>query len=280
MKHFLYLLFLIQFQNCKSDTVSIPTISSNKEIKVADTIQDNYLINSVDKIAIGEKIEDKNKILQLKTTLKNALSREVMKPYMWDIFDSDNDTLLQFYNYKKFIINRMEFKSYFINIDYEDGNYESILLVNESLDIEYNSLLVYEQLRSEENQSRNAQIMGDRVKITFKSPTSSENLDFQVKDGMFLDYFDSVSVDRKWGDKKILMGNLFYEYELKGKTTDHLKIGPWVEVRYSSEYDKIIIENGNYINGLKDGDWYFSPEGPVDVIKKFDKGKFISKSYR
>lgn len=280
MKHFLYLLFLIQFQNCKSDTVSIPTISSNKEIKVADTIQDNYLINSVDKIAIGEKIEDKNKILQLKTTLKNALSREVMKPYMWDIFDSDNDTLLQFYNYKKFIINRMEFKSYFINIDYEDGNYESILLVNESLDIEYNSLLVYEQLRSEENHSRNAQIMGDRVKITFKSPTSSENLDFQVKDGMFLDYFDSVSVDRKWGDKKILMGNLFYEYELKGKTTDHLKIGPWVEVRYSSEYDKIIIENGNYINGLKDGDWYFSPEGPVDVIKKFDKGKFISKSYR
>lgn len=279
MKHFLYLLFLIQFQNCKSDNVSTTTISSNKEIKIEHTIQDNYLINSVDKIAIGKKIEDENKIIQLKGTFKNALGREVMRPYMHDIFVSRNDTLLQFYNYKKFIINRMEFKSYFIKINYEDGNYESILLVNESLDIEYNSMIIYEEARSEENHSRNAQIVGDIVQIIFKSPTSSKNLDFQVKGGLFLDYFDSASVDKKWGDKKILMENVFFEYELKGNTINHLKNGDWVEVKYSFDYDQVIIENGNYINGLRDGEWYFSPEGPVDMIKKFDNGRFVSKSH-
>jgi hypothetical protein len=279
MKHFLYLLFLIQFQNCKSDTVSISTISSNKKIKVENTTQDNYLINSVDKIAIGKKIEDENKIIQLKTTLKNALGREVMRPYMWDIFDSDNDTLLQFYNYKKFIINRMEFKSYFIKIDYEDAYYESILLVNESLDIEYNSMIVYEKLESEVNHSRNTQVKGDKIEITFKNPNPTKNISFLVKDGMFLDYFDIEMVNEKWGVKEIWNSIEIFEYQLKGKTINHFKNGYWIEKRYSFEYNESVYQEGNYINGLKDGEWYFSPEGPVDMIKKFDKGRFISKSY-
>lgn len=279
MKHFFYLLFLIQFQNCKSDTVSISNISSNKEIKIDTTIQDNYLINSIDKIAIGKKIEEENKIKQLKTTLKNSFEREVVRPYMWDIFVSNNDTLLQFYNYKNFIINHVEFKSYYIKIDYEDGNYESILLVNESLNTEYNSMIVYEELESEENHSRNAQIKGDKVQIILKSPNRSENLDFLVKDGMFLDYFDLPIVNKKWGDKKILNGNEFFEYELKGNTNNHLKNGYWIEVKYSFDYEKNIIQDGNYVNGLRDGKWNFSPEGPVDMIKKFDKGRFISKTY-
>jgi hypothetical protein len=279
MKHFLYLLLLIQFQNCKSDSVSTSTISSNKEIKVEDTIQDNYLINSIDKIAIGQKIEEENKIKQLKTTLKNSFEREVMRPYMFDIFVDRNDTLLQFYNYKDFIINKMKFKSYYIKIDYEDGKYESILLVNEYLDTEYNSMIVYEEAQSEENYSRNSQIVGDRVQIIFKSPRPSENLDFQVKDGLFLDYFDSATVDKKWGVKEIWNSVEIFEYQLKGKTINHFKNGYWIEKRYSFEYDDSVYQEGNYINGLRDGEWYFSPEGPVDMIKKYDKGRFISKSY-
>lgn len=280
MKRFLSIMFLILlFTHCKENTNIKPKIVSNKIAKLNESTQEDYAIDSVDKIAIGKKIEDENKIIQLKGTFKNALGREVMRPYMHDIFVSRNDTLLQFYNYKKFIINRMEFKSYFIKINYEDGNYESILLVNESLDIEYNSMIVYEEARSEENHSRKAQIVGDIVQIIFKSPASSKNLDFQVKGGLFLDYFDSASVDKKWGDKKILMENVFFEYELKGNTINHLKNGDWVEVKYSFDYNQVIIENGNYINGLRDGEWYFSPEGPVDMIKKFDNGRFISQSY-
>ena len=271
--YFLYLIFLIQIQNCQSETNIKPKNAS-------ESTQENYLINSIDKIAIGKKIEDENKIIQLKATLKNTFDREVVRPYMWDVFVGRNDTLLQFYNYKKFIINQMKFESYYIKIDYEDGNYKSILLFNESLNNEYNSMIVYEKLVSEVNHSRNTKITGDRIQIIFKSPRQSENLDFQVKGGMFLDYFESAIVDKKWGDKKILMGNVFFEYELKGNTNNHLKNGDWTEVKYSFDYDQIIIENGNYINGLRDGEWYFSPQGPVDMIKKFDKGKFISKSHR
>ena len=204
MKHFFYLLLLIQFQNCKPDTFKTSIISSNKEIKVDKTLQDNYLINAIDKIAIGKKIQEKNKIKELKNVFKNSFEREANRPFMSDIFVSSNDTLLQFYNYKNFIINRVEFKSYYIKIDYEDGNYESILLVNESSNAEYNSMIVYEELKAEVNYSRKAQIKGDKVQIIFKSPNLSENLYFQVTDGIFLDYFDFPIVNKKWGDKNRL----------------------------------------------------------------------------
>ncbi|SEO85030.1 hypothetical protein SAMN05444671_1235 [Flavobacterium sp. CF108] len=121
MKYFLYLFFLIQIQNCKSDTKLESKISSNKNEKVNKSTQDSYLINSVDKIAIGKKIKEENKIKELKRTLKNSYEREIMRPYNWDIFFSNNDSLLQFYDYKFFVINGVKFKSYYIKIHYEDG---------------------------------------------------------------------------------------------------------------------------------------------------------------
>lgn len=273
---------IIFFTSCKGQEKENVNILLNPKINnnLIESTQKNYLINSIDKSAIGKTIEELYKIKQLKAILKNTFEREVVRPYMWDIFVARNDTLLQFYNYKNFIINDMKFKSYYIKIDYEDGDYESILLVNESLDTEYNSMIVYEKLVSEVNHSRITQITGDRIKIIFKTPGQSENLDFQVKDGMFLDYFDSAIIDKKWGDKKILMGNVFFEYELKGNTNNHLKNGDWIEVKYSFEYGKSVIQDGSYVNGLRDGDWNYSPEGPVDVIKKFDNGRFVPKSYR
>ncbi|SEO85055.1 hypothetical protein SAMN05444671_1234 [Flavobacterium sp. CF108] len=140
-------------------------------------------------------------------------------------------------------------------------------------------MIVYECVESEENYLRNTHVKGDEIEIIFKSPNQSEKLKFQVKDGMFLDYFDLQIVNKKWGDKEIINSKEFFEYQLKGKTINHLKNGYWIEKRYSFEYNKSIDQEGNYINGLRNGDWYFSPEGPVDVIKKFDKGIFISKSY-
>ena len=279
MRYFFYLLFLIQFQNCKPATVKTSIISLKKEITSDRISQDNYLINSIDKTAIGGKINQENKVKQLKDLLKNSFEREVIRPYMWDIFVSSNDTLLQFYNYKSFIINNVEFKSYCIKIDYEDGDYESILLVNESLNTEYNSMIVYEELKSEVIYTRKTEIKRDKVKIIFKSPNLSENLYFQLKNGMFLDYFDLPIVNKKWGAKKILNGNEFFEYQLKGKTNNHLKNGYWIEVKYSLDYKKNIIQDGYYLDGLRDGKWNFSPEGPVDMIKKFEKGKFIKQFY-
>lgn len=61
MKYFLWLLFLIQIQNCESQTNTNPKALSNKEGKVNKATQENYLINSIDKIAIGEKLKNRIK---------------------------------------------------------------------------------------------------------------------------------------------------------------------------------------------------------------------------
>lgn len=126
---------------------------------------------------------------------------------------------------------------------------------------------------------KTTQIKADKLNIIFKSPNPVKNLSFQIKAGMFLDFFDIETVTQKWGNKKIINSKEIFEYQLKGKTNNHLKNGYWIEKRYSFEYGKSIIQDGYYINGLRDGNWNYSPEGPVDVIKKFDKGRVISKSY-
>lgn len=276
MKYIFCLLFLFQIKNCKSETPSPSKISSNEVVKVNKILPDSYLINSVDKNAVGEKVEDQEKIKQLKNTLKSSFDRGAERPYMWDVFVSSNDDLLQFYQYKDFVINNSKFKSYYIKINYEDANYQGILLVNDTSNAEYNSMMVYEELNSEEKYQRHTDVRGDKVQVVFKCPDPIQNLVFQVKDGLFLDYFDSPTVDEKWGEKE--KSNSF-EYELKGKTDNHLKNGYWIEKKYSMEYGKNIIEDGNYINGVRNGEWNFSPEGPVDMIKKFDKGRYLSKSY-
>lgn len=86
----LYILFLIQFKNCKSEiqtSVNIiekTDISSKKEVEKVDV----YIINSIDKIYIGNKITEKDKVEFLKKTLSKSFEREIEKPYMWDIFTS------------------------------------------------------------------------------------------------------------------------------------------------------------------------------------------------
>lgn len=147
MRYFIYLLFLIQFQNCKSETNIESKDSSNNDVKVEKLTQENYSINSIDKSAIGEKINELNKIKELKSILKNSLERQIERPYMFDIFVSSNDTLLQFYDYKFFEINATKIKSYFIKIDYEDADFQCVLLVNKNLNVEYNSMIVYEEIK-------------------------------------------------------------------------------------------------------------------------------------
>ncbi len=44
-------------------------------------------------------------------------------------------------------------------------------------------------------------------------------------------------------------------------------------------YGKIIIEDGNYKDGLKDGEWNYSPDGPVDKVDVFKNGVKIKTYY-
>lgn len=273
MKFIFCLLFLFQVKNCKSET---PAPSKNEGIaavKVVEKTPDSYVINSVDQNAVGKKIEDKETIKSLKKILKNSFQREVERPYMWDIFVGSNDTLLQFYPYKNFMINNIPFKSYYTKINYEDGSYQCVLLVNETSTEPYNSMIVFEDLKSEENYQRYTEVKGDKVQVVLKGQ-DLKNLQFQVKDGAFLDYFDTPTVDKKWGKEA-----KDFAYQLKGSTNNHVKNGYWIEKKYSIDYNKNIIEDGNYVNGLKDGEWNYSPEGPVDKIEVYKLGKVVKVYY-
>lgn len=276
MKYIFCLLFLIQIKNCKSETLPPSNVQSQEIVKADKIVPQNYLINSVDQKSVGEKIQEQAKIKQLNASLKSSFDREIERPYMWDIFVSSNSELVQYYQYKDFLIGGTAFKSYYVKIKYEDANYQAILLVNENLKTEYNALLVYEELNSEEKYQRFSEIKGDKIQIMFKSPSPMQNLVFQAKNGLFLDYFDTQEISRKWGKKE---KNDVSEYELKGKTNNHLKNGYWIEKKYSMEYGKNIIEDGNYNDGNKTGDWNYSVEGPVDMIKTFDNGKYVKTSH-
>jgi hypothetical protein len=264
-------------KDCKSETPASAKISAVSPVELkaaAEKLPDSFVINSVDLKAVGEKINDNKKIKQLKGLLKNGFQREVERPYMWDIFVASNDSLLQFYPYKDFTINNIPFKSYFTKINYEDGNYQCILLVNENSSPPYNSMVVFEDLKSEENYQRHCEVKGDKVQVFLKGQNEAKDLQFKVKDGAFLDYFDTQAIDKKWGKEK----NNF-EYQLKGKTNNNLKNGYWIEKKYSIDYNKNIIEDGNYVNGLKDGEWNYSPEGPVDKIEVYKMGKVVKVVY-
>ncbi len=272
MKFILCLLLLIQIQKCKPENVAISQFDGKERLKDQKSHIDTYLINFVEKSLIGSEILDQKKITELKNTLKIALSRQTERPYMWDVFVSSNSDLLQFYDYKVFTIENSKFTSYYFKINYEDGKYEGIILLNENSSNEYNSMIVYEELKSEENYQRTTKIEDNQINIKFASSNDYKNLTFKMVDGVFLDYFDEQKIDQKWGRKE---KNDVFEYELKGDTKSHLKNGYWIEKKYSVEYGKNVIEDGNYNAGIRNGEWNFSVDGPVDQIKTYDKGKVI-----
>lgn len=115
-KYLKYILFLLLFINCKSE------IKPNLENNIDDINQILYkndaktqdsLINFIDENLIGEKVIDDKKIAYLKLTYKNSLERDLEKPYMWDVFVSSNDTLLEFYEFEKeFVLNQINFKPF------------------------------------------------------------------------------------------------------------------------------------------------------------------------
>lgn len=228
-------------------------------------------IDAIDHKAVGKKITSAETIRLLKSTLITALEREVERPYMWDLFVSSNDTLLEIYHYKDFLIAGVSFKSYYLEVDYEDARYEALMLVNPASSTEYNSMVVYEDLTGEEKYRRYTEVERDRIRVMFKEKSSA----YMVKDGMFLDYLGAAAVDRKWSSP----ASNGLDYQLKGKTNNHLKNGYWIEKRYSIAHGKCMTEDGQYVNGVRNGEWNYAAEGPVDMIRTYKNGKYISTKY-
>lgn len=147
------------------------------------------------------------------------------------------------------------------------------MLVNPASGTEYNSMVVYENLTGEEKYQRYTRVEHDRIRVMFKETGNVKNSEYLVKDGMFLDYLGPAAVDRKWSTPAR------FDYQLKGKTNNHLKNGYWIEKRYSIAHGKCMTEDGHYINGVRDGEWNYAAEGPVEMIRTYKNGKCVSIKY-
>lgn len=279
IKYFAALLFLAPLYNCqpeKTSAAKVDVIETKPKTEISQS--QSIVINKIDQAKIGKQLKDQKQISKLKNVFKVALQRQMERPQMWDLFVADNDTLMQFFPYQNFNIGDSSFHSFVIKVPYEDASYESILLTN-NVDNDFNSLLVYENLEAEVNYQRFSQVSGDLITVDMRSEKTLKEK-FQVNKGMFLDYLDAEKVDQQWGQKEKTNSGTISEYLAKGQTLNHLKDKYWIEKRYLIEYGKSVITDGNYINGLKDGEWNYSPDGPVDKTVIYKNGKVVSEKSR
>lgn len=278
---FLLLTTFFLVTNCKGNNKDKLVVNEAESIKKNDSL---VVISSIDKKSIGTEIKQvsKDKLLEL---YKMALERDFERPHMWDTMIAENRHLVKFYNYKSFEIHDKKYKTYYINIKYEDALYEAILLIISEEKNENKPLMLYENLDSEEKYQRITHELKNHVlAMEFKKDEKVyKKQSYIVKNNMILDYFDeNGNINKSWGNMEEVDSNgmtgEIKEYLMRGKVANNIKNDAWEERRYSFEYDKNIWMNGKYINGVRDGEWSLSPNGPVDKIVIYKNGEII-KSY-
>ena len=147
------------------------------------------------------------------------------------------------------------------------------------------ALMIYENLDSEEKYQRITNEGGNHELVIElkKDEKLYKKQSYIIKNNMILDYFDKDgSINKSWGNMEEVDSNGMTgetkEYLMKGKVINNTKNDVWEERRYSFEYDKNIWMNGKYIDGVREGEWNLSPNGPVDKVVVYKNGEII-KSY-
>ncbi len=214
---------------------------------------------------------------------------------------TDSKEKIEVKKYVTFTINEKEYPSYLISFSYEnDELYKSILLSNPLLN---DGLIIYEKVLDEGEYLRTSKINKNIItnsvfeiehfkydkdgnisgQLAKKDSTLVLKNNYLIQGNYFLEYFKEVdsNLNKEWGDKEIIYtkdgtdSSYVPLYKLKGKVQNHLKVGSWEERIYIMDYNKSVWIDGKYINGLKDGKWNYSPEGPVDKIEIYNMGKLI-----
>ncbi|WP_314243758.1 hypothetical protein [Empedobacter tilapiae] len=266
-----YILLLFSFISlcCKEN------IKDSEQIKTTKSFIENFTIDSIECKYIGDKIINKRE--ELIQELKLALEKEHDRPEIWDFMTVDNKNswnLLQFFDYKNLIINNITYKTYYFDINYEDGFYEGLLIINEKSDkIEYRNMVIFQNLTSEVNYYKKPIIKDYFIEFQYKTFSDIDTITtnrkeyFIVKDGLFLDYFKSKDGITEYEN---------YTKKSKGNIQNHLKNGYWEESIYSFKNEGYNLEKGNYKLGLRDGDWIISNENLQVSIKTYKNGKLIT----
>lgn len=288
LKFIYYIILFVIFSNCKGEVShgnNNTGLSNRTQINDTATTTNDTIINSVMKGYIEKRISKNEEVKILYSKLKISFEREFERPYNWDIFNEKDS--IKYYRYKFIDLGAIRFNLYYITVNYEDAKYELLMMINPNIENEFNSLIIYENLESEENFKRYSIINHPILESVFSIEKKQyKTLKFLLKDGLILDYLDGNNKFKKeWGDKDVIYkkdgkdSTQVYEYLLDGEIKDNIKQGKWLEKRYIIDYKKSVLTDGNYTNGLKDGEWSFSPDGPADKVKVFRKGKCINTFY-
>ncbi|ABQ05636.1 hypothetical protein [Flavobacterium johnsoniae] len=263
--------------SCKRDNSKKNEIT--KEIKsksVTDT-----LITDIDLKKIGKEIAGREK-KDMIDKYYYAINREVERPEMADSFMSNIDSLFKIYHYKVFVINSIKINSYVVKILFEDAQYISILLILNKENYPNNCLVVYENLKSEVNYNCYSKITNNIITIN-KVGNSKKTIEkYIIEQNNFLEYFENSQIDiPKWGQEEIIYtkdgqdSTYEYQYILEGKIKNHLKHGVWDEKKYILQYNKSVWLHGEYINGLRNGEWIYDEGDPFSKTEVYDMGKLI-----
>ncbi|GAA6767380.1 hypothetical protein [Flavobacterium johnsoniae] len=263
--------------SCKRDNSKKNEIT--KEIK-SKSVTDS-LITDIDLKKIGKEIAGREK-KDMIDKYYYAINREVERPEMADSFMSNIDSLFKIYHYKVFVINSIKINSYVVKMLFEDAQYISILLILNKENYPNNCLVVYENLKSEVNYNCYSKITNNIITIN-KVGNSKKTIEkYIIEQNNFLEYFENSQIDiPKWGQEEIIYtkdgqdSTYEYQYILEGKIKNHLKHGVWDEKKYILQYNKSVWLHGEYINGLRNGEWIYDEGDPFSKTEVYDMGKLI-----
>lgn len=269
------LLFFMCF--CKKERTSTQIrIKKPEKIIVNDTT-----INNINPKFIGRKILGKEKKLLINKYYL-AINREIERPEMADSFMSNIDSLFEISEYKTVLINNINTKTYIVKIHFEDAKYESILLVLDKENYPYNCLVIYEMLKSEEDYKCYSNINNNIITVNRIGYSRKSTEKYIVKQNNFLNYFDNSQIDiPEWGPKEFvytkdgLDSTYQYLYIMEGKIKNHLKNGVWDEKRYLLEYDRSVWIHGEYVEGVRNGEWIYREGDPLSKNEFYEMGKLI-----
>ena len=284
----------ITSKSTKVDSIKIDTSKiSTVKLNLHDTI-----INRIDSAKIRDLDVNKEKIIEL---YYKSFEKDYIKPITNFDGIKTGRVKIGIKKYADFYFNQKAFKSYLISFDYEnDRLYRAILLINNDLD---DGLIVYEKYVNEGEYVRTSKVNDNIIansiftieyyqydrndnisgNLAKKDTTLIQKNYYRIQGDQFSEYFEktNLTVNKQWGDKEVIytkdgLDSSFVSlYKMKGKVQNHVKNGDWEERRYIMEYDKSTWINGKYVNGLRDGEWYYSPNGPVAKTEVYDRGKLL-----
>lgn len=273
----------------------------NELVRVIDT-----LINSID----SSKIKETNLDPILLTHLFfKSFQKDQIKPFIISatIYEraKESNKIIDVKKYSDLSIKGTIYQTYLFSFTYEnDALYQALLLTNEFLD---DGLIIYEKVIDEGQYLRTSFINRDLVtnvqyKIEYYEYDMEGNISrekekydsiiilskkYLIHENNFLDYYDKnkLKIDKEWGNKDLvytqdgLDSSYVHQYRLKGNIDNHLKNGKWEERSYLLENNKSVWINGEYKNGVRDGEWYYSPDGPLEKTEDYNNGRLIKTTF-